>query len=231
MVWTEDHDKLMCREILCVDPFTGTKKGTAQRGAKWKEIVDNLMSIQVPKFKVDARAIRDRYGLLSQKLRRKLKEEQGASGIETDMSETETALEEIIEKEDEAERFQESDNGQTRKKQEADKLTAESMRKKAMERWAKTKKSKTEDEDGSECLKKKRRSNGSDTLLFLQEKNQQMQEVKKEELQLRKKELELQEKKHVDFLKVMIDQQNQQMQQARDFQNTMMAIVSKFAPK
>lgn len=94
------------------------------------------------------------------------------------MSETETALEEIIEKEDEAERLQESDNAQTRKKQEADKLTAESMRKKAMESLAKSKKSKTEDEDGLGSLKKKRRSNGSDTLLFLQEKNQQMQEVK-----------------------------------------------------
>ena len=36
MYWTEEHDRLMCREILAVDPFTGTKKGTVQRGAKWK---------------------------------------------------------------------------------------------------------------------------------------------------------------------------------------------------
>ena len=38
MFWTEEHEKLMCREILAVDPFSGTRKGTVQRGAKWKKI-------------------------------------------------------------------------------------------------------------------------------------------------------------------------------------------------
>ena len=82
MFWTEEHDKLMCREILAVDPFTRTKKGTVQRGAKWKEVVDNLMAIDSPKFKVHVKAVRDRYNLISRKLREKLKEER-ASGIET----------------------------------------------------------------------------------------------------------------------------------------------------
>ena len=72
MFWTEEHDLLMCHEILTVNPFTGTKKGTVQRGAKWKTIVDNLMKIESPEFKVDTRAVRDRYTLISQKLRRKL---------------------------------------------------------------------------------------------------------------------------------------------------------------
>lgn len=83
MFWTEEHNLMLCREILAVDPFTGTKKGTVQRGAKWKEIVDNLMKIEIPKFKVDTRAVRDRYTLLSQKLKRKLREEEQASGIYT----------------------------------------------------------------------------------------------------------------------------------------------------
>jgi hypothetical protein len=64
-------------------PFYCDKKGTVQRGAKWKEIVDNLMKIEIPKFKVDTRAVRDRYTLLSQKLKRKLREEEQASGIDT----------------------------------------------------------------------------------------------------------------------------------------------------
>ena len=68
MYWTEEHDRLMCREILAVDPFTGTKKGTVQRGAKWKIIADHLLDILEPKFKVDLRAVRDRYQLLAQKL-------------------------------------------------------------------------------------------------------------------------------------------------------------------
>ena len=103
MDWTEEHDRLMCREILAVDPFTGTKKGTVQRGAKWKIIADHLLDILEPKFKVDSRAVRDRYQLLAQKLRKKLKSEEKASGIDTEMSETETAIEELIEKEDAAE--------------------------------------------------------------------------------------------------------------------------------
>jgi hypothetical protein len=96
MFWTEEHNLMLCREILAVDPFTGTKKGTVQRGAKWKEIVDiNLMKIEIPKFKVDTRAVRDRYTLLSQKVKRKLREEEQASGIDTDMTEVEDALEDI----------------------------------------------------------------------------------------------------------------------------------------
>ena len=96
MYWTEEHDRLMCREILAVDPFTGTKKGTVQRGAKWKIIADNLSEIMEPKFKVDPRGVRDRYQLLAQKLRKKLKDEQKASGIDTEMSETENAIEELL---------------------------------------------------------------------------------------------------------------------------------------
>ena len=34
MVWNTVHDEMLCREILVVDPFTGTKKGTVTRGAK-----------------------------------------------------------------------------------------------------------------------------------------------------------------------------------------------------
>ena len=32
------HDQMLCREILVVDPFTGTKKGKAERGTEWEEV-------------------------------------------------------------------------------------------------------------------------------------------------------------------------------------------------
>ena len=67
-LWTEEHDRLMCCEILAVDPFTGTKKGTVQRGAKWKIITDNLLEILEPKLKVGPRAVRDHYQFLAQKV-------------------------------------------------------------------------------------------------------------------------------------------------------------------
>lgn len=227
MTWTEEHDKILCREILCVDPFTGTKKKTVQRGAKWKEVAVNLMAISEPKFKVDVRGVRDRYNLLAQRLRAKLKEEERASGVDTDMSETETALEEIIEKEDAADDLQESGCAQKRRNKEAEKETAESMRNKAMERLGQTQKG----EGGDEGSKKKKRSNGNDTLLFLREKNEMMEGLKREEMELKKKEMELEEKKHSDFMKLMLAQQQQQAQQMQDFQAMMVGIMSKFGSK
>ena len=44
-MWSTVHDEMLCREILVVDPFTGTKKGTVARGTKWKEVAENLKKI------------------------------------------------------------------------------------------------------------------------------------------------------------------------------------------
>ena len=32
------HGQMLCREILVVNPFTGTKKGTVERGTEWEEV-------------------------------------------------------------------------------------------------------------------------------------------------------------------------------------------------
>ena len=89
MLWSDEH---YCREIVAVNPFSGTRKGSIQKGANWKAIADNLMAVEKPKFKVDARAVREKYGYLVGKLRNKLKEEKKASGIDTEMTEVEEAL-------------------------------------------------------------------------------------------------------------------------------------------
>lgn len=51
MCWTEQHDKRLIGEIALVDPFTGTKKGTVQRGKKWDEITENLFRCSTPYLK------------------------------------------------------------------------------------------------------------------------------------------------------------------------------------
>ena len=182
-----------------------------------------MISINNPKFKVDNRAVRERYALLADKLRRKLKEEKKASGIDTDMTETESALEELIEKEDAAEEDAEAATAGKKRNKEAEKVTAEEMRKRAMERMG---------GKGDGEKPKKKRSNGSDTLLYLREKNESMQELRKDEFNLKKKELELQEKKHDDFImKVMIAQQQQQSNQFQDFQAMMMGMMARFTQK
>lgn len=58
MFSNEEHDIFLCREILAVNAFIGTKKGIAQRGSKWKFIVEKLMTIETLKFKVDSIAVR-----------------------------------------------------------------------------------------------------------------------------------------------------------------------------
>ena len=42
MVWNTVHDEMLCREILVVDPFTGTKKGTVERRTEWEEVAKDL---------------------------------------------------------------------------------------------------------------------------------------------------------------------------------------------
>lgn len=53
MYWTEEHDKILVREIIANNPFDGTtKKGTPARGAKWNAVMNQLLQIKEPSFKV-----------------------------------------------------------------------------------------------------------------------------------------------------------------------------------
>ena len=68
-------------------PVHWHKKRVDPKRANWKAIADNLMTIEKPKFKVDARAVREKYAYLAGKPRNKLKEEEKASGIGTETTE------------------------------------------------------------------------------------------------------------------------------------------------
>ena len=187
-----------------------------------------------PKFKVDSRAVRDRYQLLAQKLRKKLKSEEKASGIDiemsdTEMSEIETAIEELIEKEDEAESIDGDGTQRQRERKNQDRENAEDMRGQAMERMGQTQKRKSVERENE--AKKKNRSNGSNTLLYLRERNDFLQETHKEELALRKQELMLQKKKQGDFMRLIVQQQQLQSKQIQDFQALMFTVLNKFASK
>ena len=130
MVWTDQHDTMLCRGILTLNPFQ-SKKSSVQRGQIWHAIAVNLVSIRELHFKVGHRAVRDRYNLLSGKLRRKLKDEERASGIDTDMTETEVALEDLIEREDAAEAQLKENVDAGKKKKADDRESAEDMRAKS----------------------------------------------------------------------------------------------------
>ena len=84
MEWTEQHDNILCQEILVLEPFKA-KKGSIARGQIWDKIANNLNSLQHPQFRVTKRCVRERFTLLS--------------GMNTDLGDVEKALEEIAEKE------------------------------------------------------------------------------------------------------------------------------------
>ena len=41
MIWTKDHDVLLCREILAEEPYQ-YKHGSRERGKSWDKIADAL---------------------------------------------------------------------------------------------------------------------------------------------------------------------------------------------
>lgn len=217
MVWTHEHDIMLCRQILGVDVFNGTKKGTVKRSAKWSEVVEHLSTVEEISFKVDNRAVRDRYNLLSTNYRRKLKKEEKASGIEVEMNEVERALEELIEKEDAAEELRQE--GKMKKlTNEKDRGNAEDIRKKAMESLGETQKRKS-DESGGTTPGKKTRSNGSDTIRYLKEKQEKMVEMEYKRLEMEEKKMNETNRRHEELISTI---QRQQQQQMENFQMMML---------
>lgn len=229
MLWTAKHDELLCREILVVNPFSGTKQRTVQRGAKWELIAGNLNKIQDIYFKVSQRSVRDRYNLLAKQLRAKLHKEESASGIVPDMSEVEKAVEQVIEMEDASDLEQQEISDEKMEKENKDRADAETMRMKAMETLGQTKNRMCKEGEASKPVK--RRSNGSDAVNYLREKSQAMNEWRKEELELKRMKLEADSKKHEEFMQMMLHQQQVQQQQQKQQSDLILALVAQLGQR
>ena len=214
MEWTEIHDTLLCREVLLEEPYK-YKKGSNEKGKKWSEIAEALNKNQEVKFKVTQRGVRERMERLQKNYLEKKIEEESASGIAVDDL---TELE-IIEREKLAEEARDSEG--TLKKIEADKQTAEEMRKEAMERFGETKK--RSEAEGDEVRQKKRRRSGNDAVQFLKEKTKKENEFRVEELAL-KKQHQQQEAARQGQILAMMQQQQQQT-------TAMMALIERLLPK
>ena len=93
------HNVLLCWEILVIEPLSA-KPQSAQRGQLWKNIADQLNRLIEHKFNVTHHALRDRFKLLSEKFKKKMAAEEGASGIIREVSELDVLLEEILAKEE-----------------------------------------------------------------------------------------------------------------------------------
>ena len=85
--WTEKHDQCLACE-------------TVHRAQVRQQFADTLCGYDIATFTVSKRAVRDRYGIISSKHRKKLSAEERASGIEVEQTEFQLLLEELIEQED-----------------------------------------------------------------------------------------------------------------------------------
>ena len=105
MVWSNEHDVFLCREVVNLDPFTSKKRST-QRSGMWEKIAQTLNECTLLRFNVDKRSVRDHMGILVNKRKRKVRAKEKASGIAPgepseleNLLDTITALEESSEAE------------------------------------------------------------------------------------------------------------------------------------
>lgn len=233
MSWTEEKDVLFCREIL-VSKLFNTKKSSPERGQVWNDIADKLCQLQQPIFRVNQKSVRDHYNKLVVGYKRKMRDELNASGISPEQNEIDKLLEEIVEKEVAQEVEKENTDNENNRRMEVERVAADDVRRKAMETQAQTQKRKAE--ESNKTPKKKKRSNGSETIAYLQEKTEIEMKLRKEEIELKRAEVEIEKNKQEqqvkqqvalfeqqgNMMKVMMEQQQQQQQQMQAMQVMML---------
>lgn len=129
MKWTEEHELLMLRELMLLQPWLH-KKGTSERGDDWEKLAVSLNAIPYPQFRVTQRSVRDHYSTMEKRRRKKVREEDRASGIAPEEDkELDQLLDETIELFDESDKI----TDQTKQKQEEEAKKAEEMRKRSSE--------------------------------------------------------------------------------------------------
>ena len=172
--------------MLLFEPYL-YKPRTVARGNVWKAIAAQLTAAPFS-FEVDARAVRERFGGLVERFKAINREELVSTGVSPGQSQLDVALEEIVQKMHEAELANETNENNANENRCKEMEYAKYLRKMACETLGETSKRKSEE---SGPAGKKRRSNGSDTLVYLREKGEKEQEMKKTEFDWRKQELEL----------------------------------------
>ena len=182
MNWTYEHDVMLCREILVIEP-PNFKYGSRERGQAWEKIAQNLNQRSAPKFNVDQRAVRDHFLKLERMFKRKVAEEERASGISTESTELDMAMEEIVEKSREAK------EDQNRKNEKKEKMLmqgkAESVWKRSMERLSEISTRK----NLARAKKRQKMNENSEAVEYLREKSAKEGELKEKEPELKEKKL------------------------------------------
>ncbi|XP_065642734.1 uncharacterized protein LOC136074356 [Hydra vulgaris] len=191
--------------------FHGEQKSLLKkRGSSWKTIANNLCSSSNDDiyFKVDARAVRERFDLLVSQYLSKQKTEEKASGISPQVTPVDEALESVLEQIKICE--EELNHNEKQNDEEAKREKAEDMRKKSMESFLEAKARKNTENNVTTPPSKKQRSLGTETIQYLREKAEADRELRLQELNLQREELRArQEQQNQMFSNIL--QQNQQI--------------------
>ena len=224
MVWSKSHVVLLCREILVTEPYR-YKVGTRERGQAWDKVGNALNAVEGLRFVVDQRGVRERYAKVERNCKRKMAAEERASGITPEKTEVDDAIESIMERKEGAEEESACRAESSTMIMKRERETAESVRKRSMERLAETR----ERENQKSAKKKKSNGNGEEPMGFMKEKWRMEVELRKEELEIRKKEYQAKERKaeeDVEIRKRELDlkEREQQARERRD--EKMLEILS-----
>lgn len=181
MKWSDAHDVHFLKEMMLFQPWQH-KKGSTERGETWANLATCLGKYTALSFRVTQRSIRDRYLLLERKYKKKLTEEENASGISPELTEFDQLMEEIVSL------FEEADRSEAEKKRKVEEEAAqiEEVRRVSLESLRETR-----ERNADEKPKKKKRTSGADAIAFIKEKVQRESQQKDDELNLKKEEMEL----------------------------------------
>ena len=116
-MWTKEHDIVLCREVLSVNPFS-TKRNFNERGKLWEEISTNLKTTSGVRFFVTKRSVRDHLTILIKRYREKMNAEERSTGVSPEPTELDQALADIIEMEQVASTSKEIDEAVIKEKED-----------------------------------------------------------------------------------------------------------------
>ncbi|XP_068735537.1 uncharacterized protein [Montipora capricornis] len=172
------------------------KPGSTEGGNAWTSIAVDLGALEDITFNVTQKSVRDRYRLLVENHKRKMRSQEGESGSTTEETELDQLLQNITEEADEATGLYDQENKRRQEENQTDRRNAEEVRMKALEGLGETQKRRNEEEkdDSSSLGNRKKRKSGTETMVYLQNKAEKEFELRKEELQMKKQEMEQQKR-------------------------------------
>lgn len=220
MVWNQEKEVLLCREVLLVEPHRFKEK-TRERSQCWQSICNNLLKL--PGFNaLTTRGVREKTTNLIERFRRIERDDIASTGTSREIDELDVLLEEIIAKVEEFKNSYDDSN----KKKDKDKVLGEEVRQMALETYSETRKRSKENNDGN-TTSSKRRSSGDSTITYLVQKMQGDQQLREKELALEKERFEFGKQKHENQQNMMLIMFSQQQQQTDELTKALINVCNK----